>query len=346
MGVSDAIESRTRVTNGSAPALLLCSLLGALVVLAPLGRASATPIALEVSSERSDSAADCASPSQLHEKVQALRQKDALASSTTHATLRVTARFDRRGSQYTADLKFDGAKHGERSFQDVGTNCDSLVDAVVVALVLLLDNQGDASAAPDAEPPPGSGHHDAPNIKGPHGLVSLSPLAAARPEWIWTARSGAAWGLAPSTTAWFGLDTGLAFRDQWQARWGGFMLLPRDVRRSPGEVSISLWAIEWRGCKFWGSSFWFGACAGTALGRLHGVGRQFDEDARVNLVWFAGSSALGFAVPLDRHWFFGAETTAWVPLGRQSFSVRNLGTVWNSSAILGGAALQLGVRLR
>ncbi|HEY5954941.1 MAG TPA: hypothetical protein VIV60_00260 [Polyangiaceae bacterium] len=300
----------------------------------------AAPLALVVSSERSERALDCADDAALYAKVQGLTRRVLTVDPASANTLHVLARFDRHANEYIALLHFDGVKSGERRFRDVAADCASLEDAVAVAIVLLLDSELDGR-----EPTPEPVQRVVPTILSLKGTVSTVPRANIVNDWTLAARGGAVWGFTASTTAWFSLHLGIALRDGWQTHIGALAFLPQTLAYAPGAVSISLLAVEWRVCKLWGSSLLFGACVAPTIGRLRGVGRGFDESSSVDLVWSAMAGSLLLQMPLGRRWFVGLEGVSWVPLVERRFLVQGLGTGWNSSAIWGGGDLHLGVRL-
>lgn len=255
--------------------------------------------------------------------------------------LRVTVLFDRIGDEYLADVRFSGAKPGERRLRDRGPDCTSLEEAVAVTIVLLLDREHQSR---ESAPPPRL--RAVSIIKMSNGKVDPLPLVARRSEWILGAKAGLLWGASDTTSRWLALSAGISWAQRWQLELGALTFLPNTRSYGPGAITVSMIAAELRGCRLFGDLLLFGICVVPTLGRLHGSGRGFDQDVRSNLVWAALGAAVSVRTQLNRHWFVGLEATSWWPLQDQTFSVENLGVGWNSSAIWGALAARLGVRFR
>jgi hypothetical protein len=301
----------------------------------------AVPLSLRITTERTESASDCADRDELYRKVRQVSQRALVTEQPAQNSVLVTARFDKRGEEYLAELRFGGAKPGERRFRDRGSDCRSLEDAIAVAIVLLLDTEIE-----QRERALEVVRHSEPTISLTSGEVRVRGLTRADTEGTVAIKGGPLWGATETTAASFALELGLRLRSAWQFEVGAWALWPRTVSYGKGEVTVSLVSAEVRGCRTWGEVLLFGACVAPALGRLHGTGRGFDESASANLVWVAVGGAVTLEVPLGRRWFGGLEGAAWVPLSHQTLSVTNLGTAWNSAAIWGGLAARLGVRFR
>jgi hypothetical protein len=318
------------------------SLLGLTVSLLHQPRlVGAAPLSLQITTERTESASDCADRNELYGKVRRFSQRVLVTEQQAEDSVLVTARFDKRGDEYLAELRFGGAKPGERRFRDRGSDCESLKDAVAVAIVLLLDTEIERR-----ERAPTLVRRAEPTIRISGGEVALQRPPPAVTEGTLAIKGGPLWGAADPTAVLVAFGLGLRLRSAWQFEVGTFALWPRTVHFGKGEVAVSLVAAEVRACRTLGDFWLFGACIAPALGRLRGTGRGFDESATANLIWAAVGGALTLEVPLGRRWFGGLEAAAWVPLSHQTLTVANLGTAWNAAGIWGGLAARLGVRFR
>lgn len=294
-----------------------------------------------------------ASPS--HGEASELRQSAVSGSETLRAdgvtsgnsyvasnanVLRVVARFDRNGREYLADVQFRGAKPGERRLSDRGSECTSLEDAVAVSVALLLDREQQRR-----EEAPSAALRAVPTIKISRGRVVLPTARNTSRAWFVAAKTGPVWGTTGGPSVAVALDVGVVWNKQWQLELGASHVAPKTIGYGPGEVTVSMWAAEVRGCKHWGRSFFVGVCAASTLGRLHGTGQGFDESGAANLIWSAVGGSLLVQRELGSRWSVGLEANAWRPLSGYSFRVENAGNVWNSSEIWSALAVRLGVRL-
>lgn len=310
----------------------------------------AQPLQLELVVRRTERAKDCADQSKLRAKIERLRQHvgeaESLATETRSGTedlphlLQVSARFDKSGDEYLADVQFSGAKPGERRLSDRGRECASLEDAVAVAIVLLLDSENQ-----HREPAPIVVPRAVPTIKISSRRIALRPAGIQSSEWLLVIKAGPIWATGDAPSIAMALDAGLLWRKRWQFELGAVFVAPKATSYGSGEVTVSMLAVEGRGCRLWGRSFFVGICAASTLGRLHGRGRGFDEGAAANLIWSAVGGSLLVHQELGRRWWGGLEASAWRPLSGTSFRVENAGSAWNSSEIWGGLAVRLGVRL-
>lgn len=271
----------------------------------------------------------------------ALASQPPASAKASSDQLRVMVLFDRIGDDYLADVRFSGAKPGERRLRDRGPDCTSLEEAVAVTIVLLLDSEHQSR-----ERTPPLRLHAVSTIKMSKGKVDPLPRVARSSEWTLGAKGGLLWGASDTTSSWLALSAGISFAQRWQLELGALTLLPNTQSYGQGVITVSMNAAEVRGCRLFGDSLLFGICVVPTLGRLHGSGRGFDHDVRSNLLWAALGASVSARMQLNRHWFVGLEATSWWPLEDQTFSVENLGAGWNSSAIWGALAARLGVRFR
>lgn len=275
-------------------------------------------------------------------RVEQLWQNSAIDASQAPRldALHVAVHFDRNGEEYLADVRFSGAKSGERRLRDRGLDCTSLEEAVAVTIVLLLDHE-----QPSRELTSPIRLHAASTIKISHGKIEPLSRPSRDPELSLAGRAGLLWGASDTTTSWLALSAGIAFAQRWQLELGAWTLLPNTQTYGEGTITVSMMAAEARGCRLWGGSLLFGICVVPTLGRLHGSGRGFEQDFTSNLLWAALGASATARLNLGRHCFVGLEATTWLPIEDQTFSVENLGVGWNASPVWGALAARLGVRL-
>ncbi|HMA91663.1 MAG TPA: hypothetical protein VKP30_03210, partial [Polyangiaceae bacterium] len=203
-----------------------------------------------------------------HGKASELRQSAVSGSETLRAdgatsgsphvasnanVLRVVARFDRTRREYLADVQFSGAKPGERRLSDRGSECTSLEDAVAVSVALLLDREQQRR-----EEAPSAALRAVPTIKISRGRVVLPTARNISRAWFVAAKTGPVWGTTDGPSVVVALDFGVIWNRQWQLELGASHVAPKTIGYGPGEVTVSIWAAEVRGCKSWGRSFFVG----------------------------------------------------------------------------------------
>jgi hypothetical protein len=300
----------------------------------------ATPASLLVTVEHTPTAADCADAAALLAKVGQLAQRKIKADPSDIDPIRVTIRFDRIHGEYRASLEFQGPKPGERSFSDRSDHCDSLEDAVAVAITLLLDNEIErrATVANQTE------RHAEPTITIARGAIEPRPLRNAR-SYV-ALEGGAQSGFNSTTVPSFAADFGVGPAAGWLIEASVWDTLPTTSSYATGEVTVSFIAGALRACRLWGNEWQWGPCTGIAVGRLHGAGRGFDDSLASSLLWsgFGGSWLLQRS--LGRHWDLGLHALAWLPFTEHRFAVQNLGVAWHSAPFQTGLNVRLGFRFR
>jgi hypothetical protein len=212
-----------------------------------------------------------------------------------------------------------------------------LVDAVVVAISLLLDSEIERREQAVHEVP-----RAVPTIK--IVAAEVRPKAKRTMPWYLSVESGPQWGFNRRTTPWVAAGLGIVTKPGWVVESRVIAWLPSSTKFDTGEVTVSLVSGALRACHLWGERWLLGPCAAMALGRLHGAGRGFDESMSTNLLWAALGASLSLERPLAERWALGLEATAFVPLSKQSLSVDNVGTAWDPAAIWLGLGVRLGVR--
>lgn len=308
------------------------------VVLAPR-LCMGSPLSLEITTERTEAASECADDAQLRGKVEQLSQRALGTIAPESDVIRVHVRFDRTKDEYRADLEFKGPKPGERMLSDHSENCEPLADAAAVAIALLLDTELERRVREAREV-----QRAVQTIQITRREVTPRPRVA-RPKALALAiEGGAQSGLNSSVASGFALDLGTRVAPGWLFESSATLTLPVVSDYGPGQVTVLLATVALRACRLWGNEWQLGPCAAMAVGRLHGSGAGYDESFSSNLLW----SAIGASVLVQREvaerWDFGLHATAWAPLEKRSFGVQGLGTAWNSSVISGGLTIRLGVR--
>lgn len=130
--------------------------------------------------------------------------------------------------------------------------------------------------------------------------------------------------------------------------WLGGLYLPAQARAlgaQPGaSVSSQLTAAEIGVCYALIVSPWLGPCVYGELGSLRAEGHGLAQNERTTSLWLLGGLGLSLSVPLVRWLDVTTEANLGVPALRPQLSVRELGRVYQVSAL--AAQLQVGLRLR
>jgi hypothetical protein len=254
-------------------------------------------------------------------------------------SLQVFVHFDRVSGEYRADLEFRGAKPGQRSLRDRGDSCEPLEGAVAVAISLLLDGEIERRERAVV---------DVPRTASTISIVAaeVEPSPTKTTPWYGSVEGGPQWGFGGRATTWIGASLGVRPKPGWLLESSAIAWPPSTTKYDTGEVTVSLLAGALRACRLWGDRWRLGPCAAAALGRLHGVGRGFDESMSTTLLWSALGTSLSLERPLGERWVLGLQGTAWLPLFEQTLSVENVGTAWRPAVAWLGFGARLGVRFR
>jgi hypothetical protein len=275
------------------------------------------------------------------------------------APLHVDVRFTAGAAAYSARLAVnDGgtaASGTERVLQASG--CPELADAVAVAIALALGSsagegtvraenaassiQGRAVEA-GAEPSPADvdAASSEPAIAGDPALSSALSMA-------FVADAGSLPGVG------LGLGLGAELRVARSAvRASGTLLFDRHVTlpdagvQSPGaDMSLVLGSLSVCTSPFAGTASALFLCGGWELGRIEAVGTGVEQPRRGAAVWSAPRLDLGGSWAIDGSPLrpFG-QLTAAMPLQRDDFYLRDLGTVHRAPAVVARLAIGLDVR--
>ncbi len=270
---------------------------------------------------RSDSAQECPSTEELAGATEAL-----LENPPPRATPLLRVDFDQREGRFTAKLARLDVTTGARELRDDHPDCETLAQAVVTALALMLDTRELPlpAAAPERSPAQAVAPAKAPE---PSALEPRSAHAFGI-----ELQGGAALGvvekgeLAPYVEAGLVLESG-AFRASLGALW----LPRRRVELGPGYVDAELLAISSRAClRLFDLALDLFACTGVFGGALAAEAHGYTADYDERRPWLALPVELALAGPISESADFRAGyrlgATLLVPARRQSFSVQGLGT--------------------
>ena len=94
-----------------------------------------------------------------------------------------------------------------------------------------------------------------------------------------------------------------------------------------------------------GQSLRAGACARAAAGQYRGDGDGYPMTASVRVPWMAAGGGLRVGGLWGQRLLWGVSGLLLIPVRRQTFSVENAGVAYESAAVGGTLAVELGVRL-
>ena len=94
-----------------------------------------------------------------------------------------------------------------------------------------------------------------------------------------------------------------------------------------------------------GLSLRAGACARAAAGQYRGEGDGYPTTAAVRLPWMAAGGGLRVGGIWGNRLLWGVSGLLLIPIRRQTFSVDNAGVAYESAAVGGTLAVELGVRV-
>jgi hypothetical protein len=228
---------------------------------------------------------------------------------------------------FEATIRVEGRKQGVRSLRAAGPACDALHDALVVTLLLLLDQDPDRPAAPPVTPAPSP-----PPVPPPPAPSAPSERAS-----LWVSLGGAVSHGLPE--GWSGAlmgDASIVWQ-RWQFGVGGFWAPERTIESPPGSVLVRVFGGRARGCYAlgaWTSVRWSG-CASFAVGSLRGEGRGFSIDGSKLQPWFLGGLASELELVLSPRARLGFFAAALATAHTQSFFVRDLTEPYATDRVVG-----------
>jgi hypothetical protein len=284
------------------------------------------------------SAAGCPTEDELAAE---LRQRSTVIPAP--APIQLAVHIDAVDGAYVAQIRVAGRKQGERTLRTEGPSCQGLRDALVVSLLLLLDDDPDAESA-STRPPPAT--------PAPRASADSPPPAPAQPRdpsaasvWLELGAAGTH-GLPYGISASF--EAGFSFRARrWEVAALGFWAVPSEVAFAPGSLDIGLWGVGLSGCVVpvqLPQPFRLSACGLAAAAELSVEPRGFTRAwPRKRPVYLAGA-ALEPRYALGSRASVGVSLSLSAPLLRQRFSVQGLGQGYSTDRVVGKAGLELGFR--
>ncbi len=254
--------------------------------------------------------------------------------------LRVEVRFEREGAGYVATLQTSGRLRATRVLRASGPGCEGLADATAVSLSMLFD------LPPEASPEPAV-------AASPSTARNLPPARRPAPWYAWRAWLAAggalAWQLPSKAGGLARVDALAAPTPSLLVGVGGALGPSGSVERGGGEVEVGLGFASARACWLaWGEARGprAGACALGAVGQLRGRGQGYALDREARRAWYALGGGLLASGPLAGPLGWLAEGSALAPLGRESFSIDEIGQVYRTPALglLTSASLTVQIR--
>jgi hypothetical protein len=289
-------------------------------------RARAEPLPVTLSVSRTAAAQGCPDEVGLGALVEATARRPRVDAQAVPG-IAAEVGFDRSEERFRAMVRLSGAKTGERELTDTGPDCAPLAQAVAITLVLLADHGPDTVAAPLPT--------------APRETPAPSAWRAARVSLV----GGAGLGLVGPAS----LDVSVGFSAERRSGWGlagdVFLVAPQRTALPPGDVRVWLLAVEVGLCRaaLDGPHMLVRVCAGGAAGWLDGRAFGYPTSQSNGFPWFAASARLGLGGPIAGRLRWIGQAELLVPLRRQTFSIDNLGVVWESRPV--GGRLDLGAEV-
>jgi hypothetical protein len=311
--------------------------------------AQARDVPARVSVEREQGAEQCASADDIQRRVEEILRRP-LVTGAESELVSVEVRFARTpDGAFSARVASAGPKPGTRTLRDGSPSCAPLVDAVSVAIALLLD--GALAPTSEDQTTTATATTQATATDAPAASAQRPPQSASAPR-----AASSLWRGRVSIEA--GTDYGLGGAGSLLglARLGlrtDHLLLSLDIGETlparqdfdGGSVRTSLVLGSARACYRLGRALTVAPCALVGLGRLHGEGSNFGESRSTSLLWTAVGLGLEGEASLGHGVFLALGATLWVPTRRQTFSVDNAGIAWESKPLAGLLSAGLGVEL-
>jgi hypothetical protein len=289
----------------------------------------ASPQTAQLFVARGSRAEDCPDTTALRARIEQITGTRLELLTATEPPLLVAVSFSREGDSYRAAIRTQGPKEGERLLEDAGPTCAALAEAVGVTLALLLD----------PVPPPDL--PASPPLQAPAIIPGRASIG-----WIGIS-GGPVFGETPGATLGFGPTFGVEL-ERWSIALGGTETLSRSVRFASGAVRVGLTSGDLQLCRMIdlrGEALRAGACARAAGGRYRGEGDGYPVTTSARLPWMAAGGGLRVGGRWGKRLLWGVSGLLMIPIRRQTFSVENAGVAYESAAVGGTLAVELGVRL-
>lgn len=234
--------------------------------------------------------------------------------------------FVRENEKLRATIEAPGGR--SRVLEETSASCDGLADAVVVALVLASDAEGDRPApaplpreTPDAAP--------APAPRWPLARLSAGGAASI----------GVVRDAAPAVMAGVHLGPRSRFR-------GGLLLTivpTQTLALGRGSVDVRYLAVSPEACFSIHPSF--EGCGRLEIGRLSGEAAGFVQSEAHDRVRFAGGPVARGILPLSKEFMLFAEASALFPVQKERFGVEGVGVAYDPLPVGIGLGAGLGLSI-
>lgn len=236
--------------------------------------------------------------------------------------------LERYGDVHFATIRVDGGLRGVRTLQSESATCDALRDAVVLALLVLLERDAALVAPP------------------PEALAPPAAPSAARPSAFLGAGAAVTFG-EPSGVLPAILGDASVSIGAWAAGAGFQWSPPSRIDSGPGRVVVDAWGFTLRLCRAIASTQTL-RLSGCGLGSvlvLSGEGEDLDDGQRHTRPWWRAGAGIEAAVPLTARLSLAAIANGFATLHEETFSVGGLGERYETSAVTGHLGMELRVRL-
>ncbi len=275
----------------------------------------------ELTVSRSSAASGCPTEASLAQEIR--RRLAPRKAAAVPLLLRVE--LGAEASAFSARIVVSGRRQGERKLRAEGPGCEPLRDALVVSLLLLLDDDAESDAPEDAL------------------LVPARPT----PAGLWFGVGGAlSHGLPRAwSSAWYA-DLTLRL-PRWDFALGAAWAPEARIFAAPGAVSIETIAGRAHGCYVLALSQWrLGGCLYSVLAFLHGRAQDFTSNDSANRAWLllgAGPELRWAVLPKLS---LGISSQFLASTHRQSFSIHGSpGTIYETDGWVGWLGGDVSVQL-
>jgi hypothetical protein len=286
------------------------------------------------------------------------------AGNTPEVPLDLSVEVARDGDAFVAAIHVEGRRHGERLLRAEGPACDALHDALVVTLLVLLDEERAAAASattPGAATIPTTPATTAAPVapRAPRPEASEEPAAPAPlpaetspllPSLWLSAGGGVSYGIPYKWSGILLFDLALRFGPL-EFSGGAFWAPTRTISAPPGHVSVSAWPGErLRGCYAFSPQHTRGTrflgCAQGIHTTLTGeASTDFEGAHSATRDWWLAGGSLEATYPLSARIDVGISLSALATLNPETFSIKGLSTKPFETHSVGIAAARLEARL-
>jgi hypothetical protein len=302
----------------------------ALVLTAVLGATGTSSVAgLRV--DRGLGAETCASASELAQETDRRVGAHLLdPESPAGVALRIEVAFSRQDQAFRAELRAHGRFEGARTIEDRSPSCAGLVEAVTLALALIVRPM----SAPEPAPP-------LPSL--PRVEVVPTPVEPRAPRFSVEVGGGAITGIVSDASP--TLEAGVAWRalDPWSIQLDATLIPASTTLIPPGAVRSSLLGGRALGCRRWfgeARGLGFDACATATLGLLSASSSGFTTTGSADRPWFGAGLAAVVRGPIAGPLGWTATGGALLVAPPQRFTVENVRTLYTPAK--GAAFLTIG----